>query len=137
MEVDIINLFGFTLIYNILEWGKKNLQDHPNCTFKELEQAFSKCSQIVKNDEKFYMQLRNLHQQVGEQVEVYSKHLLKLANCLQVKAIDVFFTTIFSIGLQPYFILTTIGMTRDTLIKHKEVIMIYEENGLFIENYNG
>ncbi len=54
-----------------------------------------------------------------------------------MKAIDVFFTTIFSIGLQPYFILTMIGMTRDTLIKHKEVIMIYEENGLVIENYNG
>jgi hypothetical protein len=27
-------------------------------------------------------------------------------------------------------------MTRDTLIKHKEVAIIYEESGLVIANYN-
>ncbi len=27
-------------------------------------------------------------------------------------------------------------MTRDTLIKHKEIAMIYEENGPIIANYN-
>jgi hypothetical protein len=33
MEVDIINLFGFTFRDNIFEWGEKCVQDHPNCTF--------------------------------------------------------------------------------------------------------
>jgi hypothetical protein len=78
MEVDIINLFGFTLRDNILEWGNFFVQDHPNYTFKELEQGFCKCFRIVKNDEKIYMQLKNLHQQVDEWVEVYCKHLLNL-----------------------------------------------------------
>jgi hypothetical protein len=27
-------------------------------------------------------------------------------------------------------------MTRDTLIKHKEIVMIFEESGLVIANYN-
>ncbi len=66
METDIINLFGFTLLNNILEWGENFVQDHSNCTFEELEQAFYKCFQIVNNDEEIYMQLRNLQQQVGE-----------------------------------------------------------------------
>jgi hypothetical protein len=41
-EADIINLFGFTLRDNIFEWGKNYLQNHPNCTFKKLEQTFCK-----------------------------------------------------------------------------------------------
>jgi hypothetical protein len=55
---------------------------------------------------------------------------------LQVKVIDVFFTTIFRTGLQPHLKLTTTDMTRDTFIKHKEATMICEENGLIITNYN-
>jgi hypothetical protein len=51
MEVDIINLFGFTLQYKISKWGENFVQDHPKCTFDELEQAFCKHFQIVKNDE--------------------------------------------------------------------------------------
>jgi hypothetical protein len=42
MKVDIINLFGFTLRDNISEWEENYVQDHPNFTFKELEQAFYK-----------------------------------------------------------------------------------------------
>jgi len=42
MEVNIVNLFGFTLRDNILKWGKNILHDHPNCIFEELEQAFCK-----------------------------------------------------------------------------------------------
>ncbi len=53
-----------------------------------------------------------------------------------MKAIDVFFTTIFKTNLQPYLILATIGMTRDTFIKHMEAIMICEESGMVITNYN-
>jgi hypothetical protein len=55
MEVDIINLFGFTLQNNILEWGENFIQDHPNCTFGELEQAFYKHFQTMNNDEEVYM----------------------------------------------------------------------------------
>jgi hypothetical protein len=45
------------------------------------------------------MQLKNLQRQVGEQIEVYYVCLLKLANCLQIKAINVLLTTIFRAGL--------------------------------------
>jgi hypothetical protein len=79
MEVNIANLFGFILRDNILKWGENFVQDHPNYIFEELEQAFCKRFWIVKNDEEVYMQQRNL-QQVGERVEVYYEHLLKLAN---------------------------------------------------------
>jgi hypothetical protein len=37
LEVDITNLFGFTIKDNIFEWGENYVQDHPNCTFQELE----------------------------------------------------------------------------------------------------
>jgi hypothetical protein len=40
VEANIINLFGFTLKDTISEWGENYVQDHPNCTFEELEQAF-------------------------------------------------------------------------------------------------
>ncbi len=33
VEIDIINLFGFTLKDSIFEWGENFIQDHPNCTF--------------------------------------------------------------------------------------------------------
>ncbi len=59
-----------------------------------------------------------------------------MANCLQMKAINVFLTTIFRIGLQPYLRLATADMTRNTLIKHKEIVVICEESGLVITNYN-
>jgi hypothetical protein len=40
MEVNIINMFTFK--DSIFEWGKNYVQDHPNCTFEELEQPFMK-----------------------------------------------------------------------------------------------
>jgi hypothetical protein len=43
MEADIITLFGFILRDNISKWGKKFVQDYPNCTLEELEQVFCKC----------------------------------------------------------------------------------------------
>jgi hypothetical protein len=42
MEDDIINLINFILQDYISKWGKNFAQDHPNCTFEELEQAFCK-----------------------------------------------------------------------------------------------
>ncbi len=78
----------------------------------------------MKNDEEVYMQLRNFQQQFCEWVEVYYEQLLKLANCLQVKATNVFLINIFRVGLQPYLRLASAGMTKDTLVKHKEVAII-------------
>jgi hypothetical protein len=37
MEINIIKLFGFIPIDNIVEWGGNFVQNHPNCTFEELE----------------------------------------------------------------------------------------------------
>jgi hypothetical protein len=42
VEVDIINLFGFTLKDNIYEWGDNDVQDHPNRIFEKFKQAFWK-----------------------------------------------------------------------------------------------
>ncbi len=53
-----------------------------------------------------------------------------------MKVIDVFLTTIFRASLQPYLRLVTTCMTSDTLIKHKEIVVICEESGPTISNYN-
>jgi len=37
VEVDIINLFGFTFKDKIYEWGENYVQDHPNYTFEKLK----------------------------------------------------------------------------------------------------
>ncbi len=60
MEVDIITLFGFTLWNNALKWAENFVQNHPKYTFDELEQTFNKHFQIMKNDGKFNMHLKNL-----------------------------------------------------------------------------
>jgi hypothetical protein len=86
-----------------------------------LEQAFCKWFKIVNNNEEVYMQLRNIQQQIV--VEVYYECLLKLANCLQVRATNVFLTTIFKVGLLPYLILTTASTKINILIKHIETIL--------------
>jgi hypothetical protein len=52
-----------------------------------------------------------------------------------MKTTNVFLTTIFRASLQPYLKLVT-SMTKDTLIKHKKVVMISEESGPIITNYN-
>jgi hypothetical protein len=42
VEAEIINLFGFILKDNIIEWGENYVENHPSCTSEELEQAFCK-----------------------------------------------------------------------------------------------
>ncbi len=136
VEVNIINLFGFTFRGNISKWGENYVQDHPNCTFEKLEQSFYKWFRTLKNDEEFYMQLQNIQHQIVECVEVYYEYLLKLTNYLRVITTKVFFTTIFRVGLLPYLRLTTTSMKRNTLIEHKEVVIVCEENTLVSLNYN-
>jgi hypothetical protein len=55
VEINTINLFSFTLIDNILEWGEIFVEDHPNCTFKKLEEGFCKQFEIVKNGKEVYI----------------------------------------------------------------------------------
>ncbi len=86
-------------------------------------------------DKEVYMQLQNIQQQNVKRVEVHYECLLKLTNCLQVRTIDLFPTTIFKIGLLPYFILTT-SMKWNTLIEHQEVVIVCEENGPISLNFN-
>jgi len=50
--------------------------------------------------------------------------LIEIVNCLQVKTINVFLVVVFRIGLLPYLGLTTMGMKQDTLIEHKEAIVV-------------
>ncbi len=57
MEVNIINLFGFILKYNISKWGEDFVQDHPNFTFEKRKQTFYKWFKTLKDDEEVYMQL--------------------------------------------------------------------------------
>jgi hypothetical protein len=61
---------------------------------------------------------------------------LKLANCLQVKAIYVFLTIVFKENLLPYLKLTITCVKKDTLIEHKEAVVVCEESGLISLNYN-
>jgi hypothetical protein len=61
---------------------------------------------------------------------------VKLTNHQQVRAIDVFLTTIFKAGLLPYLRLAIVGLKRNTLIEHKEIVIVCEESGLVSMIYN-
>ncbi len=69
-------------------------------------------------------------------IEVYYEHLLKLANYLQVITTNVFPTIVFKASLLYYLKLAMIGMKRDTLIEHKEAVVICEESGPISLSYN-
>jgi hypothetical protein len=58
-----------------------------------------------------------------EKVEVYYEWILKLANCLQHKVDD----SLLGVGLIPYLRIAIEWMKRNTLFKHKEFAITYEE----------
>jgi len=63
--------------------------------------------------------------------------LIEIANCLQVKTTNVFLIVVFRIWLLPYLGLTTTIMKQDTLIEHKEVIVVCDyESGPINLSYN-
>jgi hypothetical protein len=82
MDVEIINLFCFTLYNAIFKWGEKFMQVHPICKFEELEVTFCKCYQKVQIDEQVYMALWMIKQGQDKKVEVYYECILKLLNRL-------------------------------------------------------
>jgi hypothetical protein len=47
-----------------------------------------------------------------------------------------FFIIVFKVSLLPYLRLTIASMKKNILIKHKEVVVVYEENELVSLNYN-
>jgi hypothetical protein len=49
---------------------------------------------------------------------------------------QMFFSIVFRASLLPYLILTTTCMKRDTLMEHKKVVVVCEENGLIRLSYN-
>ncbi len=69
-------------------------------------------------------------------LKFYYECLLKLTNYLHAKTTNVFLNIVFRVGLLPYLKLTIVGMKRDTLIEHKEAIVVCEENGVISLNYN-
>jgi hypothetical protein len=69
-------------------------------------------------------------------MEVYHEFLLKLANCLHVKATYVFIAIVLITSLLPYLQLTIVGIKWNILIEHKEVIVVYKENGHVNASYN-
>jgi len=50
--------------------------------------------------------------------------MLRPTNCLEVKTTNVFLTTIFKVSLLPYLRLATASMKRNTLIEHKEAVVV-------------
>ncbi len=75
-------------------------------------------------------------QQIAERVEIYYECLLKLTNYLWVKAIDVFLTIVLIVTLLLYLKVATISMKKNTLIEHKEDVIVCEESGPVSMSYN-
>jgi hypothetical protein len=59
-----------------------------------------------------------------EHVKVYYKQIFKLANCLQIKVTNTYLTIIFKVGLHRYILLLIVGMKWETLIEHKEAMVV-------------
>jgi hypothetical protein len=70
-EEYIINVFSYTLKNTTLEWCHNYTSKFPNYVFLELTQAFCKCHQKIQNDEKIYMELKNMKKKETKKVEVY------------------------------------------------------------------
>jgi len=62
--------------------------------------------------------------------------MLKLGNYLHVKTIDIFLTIVFKASFLPYLRLIITSMKKNTLIKHKKIVVICEESGPISLSYN-
>jgi hypothetical protein len=69
-----------------------------------------------------------INQSEDEKLEVYYECILKLTNCLQHQVEDSLLITFFRGNLQPYLRITILGMKRDTLFKHKKIVITYEKS---------
>ncbi len=82
-DVDIINIFCFTLCDAISKWGEIFVRAHLVCKFEKLETGFCKCYRKVQIDEQVYMPLRMIKQGGDKNMEVYYECMLNLVNYLQ------------------------------------------------------
>lgn len=94
-DLNIVNIFCFTLRDAILEWVENFMQSHLKCTFAKLEATFCKRYWKVQTYEHVYMALRIIKQTPDEKVEVYYERILKLANYLNHKTNNSLFITLF------------------------------------------
>jgi dynactin complex subunit len=94
-DLNIINLFCFTLRDAISKWGENFMQSHLGCTFAELEVVFYKRYQKVQTNEHVYMVMKVIKQVMKEKVEISYELLLKLANFLNHNVDDNLFMTFF------------------------------------------
>jgi hypothetical protein len=97
--------------------------------FCKVTSIFCKQYQIVQTNEQVYTALYVIKQGITEKLEVYYKRILKLANCLEHKANDNLLTIFFRVGLVPYMRVATIGMKRNSLFEHKEIMVCEESMG--------
>ncbi len=66
-------------------------------------------------------------------MEIYYEKKLKLANSLQQRTTNSFLIIVFIFRLQPYLLVATTSMKRETLQQHKEVALVCEERIFEIE----
>jgi hypothetical protein len=69
-DVDIVNLFCFTLLDAICEWGENFMGASLVYKFEKLEVTFYKCYWKVQTNEQMYMALQVIKQGGNEKVEV-------------------------------------------------------------------
>jgi hypothetical protein len=94
-DLNIVNIFCFTLRDAILEWAEIFMQSHLKCTFAKLEATFCKRYWKVQTYKHVYMALRIIKQTLDEKMEVYYERILKLVNYLNHKTNDSMLTTLF------------------------------------------
>ncbi len=75
-----------------------------------------------------YMALRVIKQGGDEKVEVYYEYILKLTNYLQHQPKDNLLITFFQTSLQPYLRIAIVEMKKDTLFKHKIIVLTCEKH---------
>jgi hypothetical protein len=74
-----------------------------------------------------------MKEEKNEKMEIYYEKKLKLANSLQQRTTNSFLIIVFIFRLQPYLLVATTSMKRETLQQHKEVALVCEERIFEIE----
>lgn len=87
------SLICLDLFFEIVSLNGNLFLQHLHYIFTNLEQTFYKQYRIEKNDKQIYMNLWSMKEE-EECVEVYYEQVFKLVNHLQIKATDMYFTTI-------------------------------------------
>lgn len=124
----IVNL-SWSTFRNIPEWGANFVKGHPHCTFAEIQQAF--CNSYWKGANWWSNWDEALWYAVGERasggvlwVSFSFSELLVTLRLLIPKPYYCFLCWII-----PIFVISNYWNEWDTLIEHKELVLIHEESG--------